>query len=258
MACPCCVTETCLCQTVAVNCVYTIAVGGYTRSVRCGTTFLLPPMRDTNNGVPIYSSFGREDIRQSVSVIGGEDQVARPNYNSFLEMGMSSCPVSLPFQRTATGFAALFGCDQNNDTRYGICKQLQGCDFEQDSAEDASGRFHIWSYASILRNFLSTSTLQAGPIVVHLWEVTVVSGTPTAQLVWSGYTNRNVFGNPAAIGAGVSAGERCMPCNQSAFVVNSNPPRFSSPVNVIPPFGLPTCPPEDHLGTPVLSIACPP
>lgn len=258
MACPCCATETCLCQTVAVNCVYTISVGQYTRSVQCGNTFFQPPMRDTNNGVSIYNSFGIEDIRQTLARRGGENQVVRLTYNSYLEMGMSSCPLSLPFARTSTGFPSLFGCDQTNDTRYGVCKQSQGCDFAQDSAEDASGQFHVWSLASIRRNFLDAATLQSGPIVVHLWQVTLVEGTPTAQLVWNGYTNRNVFGNENAVGAGVSPGERCMPCNQQAFIRFSNPADFSSPVNVISPFGDPTCPPEDHLGTPTLSIACPP
>ena len=173
-------------------------------------------------------------------------------------MGMSSCPISLPFPR-GSGFASLFGCDQSAGARSGVCKQTQGCDFSQDSSEDASGRFHLWSRATVANNFIGGRGIVPSQEVVHLWEVILTDGVPTVRLVWAGRTNINVtVTNLPAVGAGVDPNQRCTACNQQSLILFSNPPQFDSPSLSTAPWGTPQCPPTDHLGTPSISIACPP
>lgn len=248
MACVCC-PPPCLCDTAAAHCVYTISVAEYTKSVTCGPQFLEPPMRD-------QGAVGEsQQVRQRLTIF----ESSNFTYGGYLEMGISSCPISLPFPRTSTGFASLFGCDQSADARFGVCKQTQGCDFSQDSAQDASGRFHLWSYASVANNFIGGRGIDPSQSVVHLWEVILTDGVPTVRLVWAGRTNINVTVNNApAVGAGVDPNQRCTECNQQSLILFSNPPEFDSPLLRTAPFGTPQCPPTGHLGTPSISVACPP
>lgn len=252
MTCACCQPPQppCLCDTAAANCVYTLSVGEHTRSVSCGPLFLQPPMRD-EGGVGITQS-----VRQRLTIFG----VFNVIYFGYLEMGMSSCPISLPFPRGTSGVAALLGCGQDAESRQGVCKQTQGCDFSQDALEEASGTFHLWSRATVTNNFIGGQGLP--PIsqeVVYLWEVILTDQAPTVRLVWAGRTNINVtVNNSPAVGAGVDPNSRCTECNQESLILFSNPPEFDSPLLNHAPFGTPQCPSTDHLGTPSLSVACPP
>lgn len=236
MACPCCVTDVCLCADDRTkNCTYTIALSvpakGYSVSLpmSCSTT--------------PSDVFGYGSVRlPSVLVIPTLDPGVQSSFIQFTSIGSS---VNVGGQVRAF----LRNCPQTLsaplDFPYNIGFASQGCDTANDSGSLPGTAFHI-----IVELHNINSTLVGNRNRYHyLYRISVDPNTNavTSSVAWQGDT-----GLRAAICAPLYPPDptlRCLPCYASTdSICGSNEGWVGSG----------HCPQDITAVTPTLTIACPP
>lgn len=225
MACPCCLPAPAVClgdDISTANCTYTVSIHTHTMPL----TLASP---GNVNGASELADPGPGFAGAAVAWIGDCLTTLTQRYSHFVECRISSCAIALP--------TTLVPKSQD----FVVAKASQGCDTAGDSAEAASGEYHISIRAATIHHFVFSGEF-FGPIPRKVWlyKISVVDGVATASLTWAGNTGGPYPSTQTTL--------RCLPCNSASL-----PGGFPVICSSVGP-----CPHDITLDTPTISIACPP